>query len=123
MDRRQGHPGLKQFAGAGADELHGAWANSPDYQDELHGEAGGDLFYLHDGNDSGSGLVDRAYGDGGNDINWGGAGDDFISAGDGDDQVNGLGGADTIYGGTGEDYISGGPGADTLYGDGACVID
>ncbi|WP_181893017.1 calcium-binding protein [Falsiruegeria mediterranea] len=122
--------------GDGNDTLNGGQDWSTADADTLYGGSGDDL--LTSGQDitvhqNYQDVVDRLYGEAGNDTLVGGRGDDYlsgghnnddISGGDGDDTIftgtenNGDHyGSDTVYGGIGNDSILGSNGTDLLYGD------
>ncbi|WP_374469031.1 M10 family metallopeptidase C-terminal domain-containing protein [Phenylobacterium sp.] len=68
--------------------------------DNRHGTAGADVFYMR----------------GGDDVAAGWAGNDVMNGGDGDDRLNGNEGSDTLDGGAGRDTLNGGDGADRILG-------
>ena len=115
--------------GAGNDTLLSTYGNdSVDGgagSDEIRGGAGNDTLVGNGG--SYDGLLDRLYGDAGNDVLMagagggplqaeGGAGFDAITGGIADDTLSGGGERDTLLGGSGNDYLYGGDDWDTLDG-------
>jgi serralysin len=72
------------------------------------------------GNDkvAGDALINRLYGNGGDDELYGKSGDDYLSGGDGKDFVSGGSGDDLVRGGSGADELFGREGADILIGGG-----
>ena len=123
------------YGGAGVDTIDGGLGNDALYggtdgdtlrggegSDTLYGEDGADTLYGGEGSDSlyagtdAAGVVNRLFGEAGNDYLSGGNGDDVLEGGTGDDQLNGGAGSDVLRGGDGTDTLYGGAGADALNG-------
>ncbi|HEV8292420.1 MAG TPA: right-handed parallel beta-helix repeat-containing protein, partial [Tepidisphaeraceae bacterium] len=86
--------------------------------DDLYGNAGGDVIHGDEGVDRiwGGDDGDVIFGDGGADVVRGDGGNDTVSGNDGDDELLGGVGDDSIEGGAGADLIFGGDGDDVAYG-------
>ncbi|WP_369058853.1 M10 family metallopeptidase C-terminal domain-containing protein [Caulobacter sp. 73W] len=77
--------------------------------DNRHGTAQADVFYMRKGDDVAAGW-------GGNDTLNGGDGNDTLTGGDGLDVLYGDAGNDELRGGADTDQLYGGPGNDRLWG-------
>ena len=77
---------------------------------------GDDTDKVHDGSNGvdGTGLDNRIYGFGGNDVLNGNLGNDLLRGGSGNDILNGGDGNDVLIGGTGVDTLTGGAGSDVF---------
>jgi Ca2+-binding RTX toxin-like protein len=136
------------FGGAGGDQIFGD--DGADYieggagddtidggteMDEIWGGIGADIIHGGDGKDvirggssvpgeNDTNVVNKLYGDGGNDEIYGAEGNDQLFGGADDDKLSGGAGDDKLFGGAGNDRLTGGAGGDQFYvGWGDIVLD
>jgi len=119
-----GESGEGDNAKSDIERLYGGWAGdtiiaqqSAPVVNRLYGNQGDDTVLGGPGNDivSGNAGSDDVRGEAGNDSVAGGSGNDFLWGGTGTDTVTGDGENDQLSGGPGADTLNGGAGADTAY--------